>query len=93
MTGLRKFGNARTDRKRFGATHTCRKQRFCCIILTWIGENGWLFRPQAVEDFLAPHPKPAQTDGSDLLDAMEAMKSLVASLGKEQVKRIVDSLG
>jgi hypothetical protein len=32
--------------------------------------------------------------GSELLDAMEAMKhSLLASRGKEQVKRIVDLLG
>jgi hypothetical protein len=31
--------------------------------------------------------------GSELLDAMEAMKPLVSSLGKKQVKRIVDLLG
>lgn len=47
----------------------------------------------AVDGYLAPPPKPAPTGGSDLLDAMEAMKPLVASLGKEQVKRIVDLLG
>jgi hypothetical protein len=48
---------------------------------------------QAVEGYLAPPPKPAPTGGSELLDAMEAMKPMVASLGKEQVKRIVDLLG
>jgi hypothetical protein len=48
---------------------------------------------QAVEGYLAPPPKPAPAGGSELLDAMEAMKPLVASLGKEQVKRIVDLLG
>jgi hypothetical protein len=47
----------------------------------------------AVEGYLAPPPKPAPAGGSDLLEAMEAMKPLVASLGKEQVKRIVDLLG
>jgi hypothetical protein len=31
--------------------------------------------------------------GSELLEVMEAMKPLVASLGKEQVKRIIDLLG
>lgn len=50
-------------------------------------------KPKAVvEGYLAP-PPPAPTGGSELLDAMEAMKPLVASLGKEQVKRIVDLLG
>jgi hypothetical protein len=48
---------------------------------------------QSVEGYLAPPPKPARTGGSELLDAMEAMKPLVASLGKEQVMRIVDLLG
>lgn len=48
---------------------------------------------QAVEGYLAPPPKPAPAGGSELLDAMEAMKPLVASLGKDQVKRIVDLLG
>jgi hypothetical protein len=48
---------------------------------------------QAVEGYLSPPPKPAPAGGSELLDAMEAMKPLVASLGKEQVKRIVDLLG
>jgi hypothetical protein len=47
---------------------------------------------QGVEGYLTPPPKPAQAAVSDLLDAMEAMKPLVASLGKEQVKRI-DLLG
>ena len=48
---------------------------------------------QAVEGYLAPPPKPTPAGGSELLDAMEAMKPLVASLGREQVKRIVDLLG
>jgi hypothetical protein len=52
-------------------------------------------RPKAlVEGYLAPPPKKRlPPDGSELLDAMEAMKPLVASLGKEQVKRIVDLIG
>jgi hypothetical protein len=48
---------------------------------------------QGVEGYLAPPQKPEPIGGSDLLDAMEVMKPLVASLGKEQVKRIVDLLG
>ena len=44
-----------------------------------------------VEGYLAPPPK--QTDKGDLLDAIEAMKPLVASLGADKVKRIVDLLG
>jgi hypothetical protein len=47
----------------------------------------------SAEGYLAPPPKTAPTGGSELLDAMEAMKPLVACLGKEQVKRIVDLLG
>ena len=40
-------------------------------------------------------PKPAVAKGGDagLLMALEAMKPLVASLGAEKVKRIVDLLG
>jgi len=48
---------------------------------------------QAVEGYLVPPPKPAPAGGSELLHAMEALKPLVASLGKEQVKRIVDLRG
>jgi hypothetical protein len=48
---------------------------------------------QAVEGQLAPPPNPAPAGGSELAGAMEAMKPLVASLGKEQVHRIVDLLG
>ena len=48
---------------------------------------------QADEGSLAPPPKPAPTGGSRLPGAMEALKPLVASLGKEQVKRIVDLPG
>lgn len=48
----------------------------------------------AVEGYLAPPPKPRASEGEgNLLAAMEAMKPLVDSLGKEQVKRIVDLLG
>lgn len=49
---------------------------------------------QGVEGYLAPPPKqPTAGDAPDLLEAMEAMKPLVASLGAEKVKRIVDLLG
>jgi hypothetical protein len=47
----------------------------------------------AIEGYLAPPPKSSASGDGDLLDAMEAMKPLVASLGKDQVKRIVDLLG
>ena len=41
----------------------------------------------------APQPKPRAAGGeTDLLTAMEAMKPLVASLGADKVKRIVDLL-
>lgn len=46
----------------------------------------------AVEGYLAPPKIEAAGDG-DLLGAMEAMKPLVASLGADKVKRIVDLLG
>jgi hypothetical protein len=45
----------------------------------------------AVEGYLAP-PKVVPTGEGDLLEALEAMKPLVASLGAEKVKRIVDLL-
>ena len=49
---------------------------------------------QAVEGYLAPPPKQAPVGGeTDLLAAMEAMKPLVASMGAEKVKRLVDLLG
>jgi hypothetical protein len=49
---------------------------------------------QAVEGYLAPPPKQRASGGKpDLLEAMEAMKPLVASLGADTVKRIVDLLG
>jgi hypothetical protein len=48
----------------------------------------------AVEGYLAPPPKQTPETGQpDLLEAMEAMKPLVASLGGDKVKRIVDLLG
>jgi hypothetical protein len=62
------------------------------------GRKGKRGRPkgstsQAVEGYLAPPPSPAASGGSDLLDAMEAMKPLIAQYGADQVKRIVDLLG
>jgi hypothetical protein len=49
---------------------------------------------QAIEGYLAPPPKPHSSGSKpDLLDAIEAMKPLVASLGADKVKRIVDLLG
>ncbi len=45
----------------------------------------------AVEGYLAP-PKVVPTGEGDLLEALEAMKPLVASLGADKVKRIVDLL-
>lgn len=51
-------------------------------------------RKPAVEGYLAPPPKqPANGGEADLLVALEAIKPLVASLGAEKVKRIVDLLG
>ena len=50
-------------------------------------------KPEATEGYLAPPPKPSAGGQPDLLAAMEAMKPLVASLGKDQVKRIIDLLG
>ena len=47
----------------------------------------------AVEGYLAPPPKPAANGQSELIEALEAMKPLVASLGAEKVKRLVDLLG
>ena len=62
------------------------------------GRKGKRGRPKgstskAVEGYLAPPPRPAASGGSDLLDAMEAMKPLIAQYGADQVKRIVDLLG
>lgn len=41
----------------------------------------------------ASHPKIVPTGEGHLLDALEAMKPLVASLGVEKVKRLAESLG
>ena len=46
----------------------------------------------AVDGYLAPPMIEPIGDG-DLLDALEKMKPLVASLGADRVKRIVDLLG
>jgi hypothetical protein len=49
-------------------------------------------KPRAtVEGIFTPPPKPS-SEGA-LLEAMEAMKPLVASLGVEKVKRIAELLG
>lgn len=45
----------------------------------------------AVEGYVAPPPKPA--DGGDLLDALEALKPLIAQHGADKLKRMVDLLG
>jgi len=47
-------------------------------------------RKPKVEGAVAP-PKPAGE--GDLLDAIEAMKPLIASLGADKVHRLVDLLG
>jgi hypothetical protein len=49
-------------------------------------------KTEAVEGNVAPPPKKAAGQ-PDLLAAMEAMKPLVASLGADKVKRLVDLLG
>jgi hypothetical protein len=54
----------------------------------------WQSQPDAppIEHYFTPSPKTGDSS-DDLLEAMEAMKPLVASLGAEKVKRIVDLLG
>ncbi len=49
-------------------------------------------RPLAVEGYLAPPAQPARNGEGDLLAAIEAIKPLVASLGADKVKRLVDVL-
>ena len=49
-------------------------------------------RPARVEGYLAPPEQPAGRDGN-LLDALEAIKPLIAQHGAESVKRMVDLLG
>lgn len=48
---------------------------------------------RAVEGYVAPPPKIVPTGEGDLIDALERMKPLVASLGAEKVHRLVDLLG
>lgn len=48
---------------------------------------------QAVEGYLAPPPKPSTNGEADLIEAMEALKPLIAQHGAERVKRLVDLLG
>ena len=48
----------------------------------------------AVGGYPAPPPRPRQATGEpDLLEAMETIKTLIAELGTDKVKRIVDLLG
>lgn len=55
-------------------------------------ESGLM--PRVIEGYLAPPPKPRQTPGEpDLLDAVETIKTLIAELGTDKVKRIVELLG
>ncbi|SIO29397.1 hypothetical protein SAMN05444166_3559 [Singulisphaera sp. GP187] len=51
-------------------------------------------RTRAIEGYLSAPPtsRPATGD-PDLLDAMETIKTLIADLGTDKVKRIVDLLG
>jgi hypothetical protein len=49
--------------------------------------------PGAVKGYLASPPNLEPIDDRDLLIALEMMKPLVASLGPDKVKRIVDLLG
>jgi hypothetical protein len=47
-----------------------------------------------VEGYVAPPPKqPANSNGLDLIESLEALKPLVALLGSDKVKRLVDLLG
>jgi hypothetical protein len=58
------------------------------------GKPGRKPREVAQPDHVAPASKPAAAGGeSGLIEALEAMKPLVASLGAEKVKRLVDLLG
>jgi hypothetical protein len=51
-------------------------------------------RTGTIEGYLAPPPRPQRTPGEpDLLDAMETLKTLIAELGTDKVKRIVELLG
>lgn len=45
-----------------------------------------------IESYFTPEPNQQSGGEPDLIEAMEAMKPLVASLGAEKVKRIVDLL-
>lgn len=46
-----------------------------------------------IEHYFTPSPKSAPAGGDDLIDTLEALKPLVAQLGAEKVKRLVDLLG
>jgi hypothetical protein len=48
---------------------------------------------RAIEGYLAPPPRQHTSPSSEILDAMEAMKPLIASLGKDQIHRMIDLLG
>ena len=60
----------------------------------WSGSNGQA-GPKAeggCRGLSGPPPKVVPTSEGDLLEALEAMKPLVASLGADNVKKIVDLL-
>lgn len=68
------------------------RQHFSAVKSTIKAKKG-TGRSKAPQGYLSP-PGPRSTkSGPDLIDAMEAMKPLVASLGVEKVKRIAELLG
>lgn len=48
---------------------------------------------KSIEGYLAPPPRQHTSPSSEILDALETMKPLIASLGKEQIHRMIDLLG
>lgn len=78
----------------FSAVKATEKKKAAAAPKGKLGRKPKAAPSQAVEGYLAPPPKQAPAGGeAGLIEALEAMKPLVASLGKEQVKRIVDLLG
>lgn len=73
-------------------------QHFSAVKSTHLKKQGRVKVRVKGREKAAPKQAPAAPTAdaigeNDLIAAMEAMKPLVASLGKEQVKRIVDLLG
>jgi hypothetical protein len=51
-------------------------------------------RAPLIDGYLAPPPKQFPPDGQpDLIESLEALKPMIASLGADTVKRLVDLLG